>query len=123
MENSPSLSFGRVHFHLGGGGASGVFFYFLRRHIRGYSVCLCPTKRTPGLYGLNFQKLGPCIKNIQLIVFLYGLVCLRNMYLLIHTFSFQKSFAGIYVCNAKNTVKENGTGRATKYIDIKIVGR
>ena len=24
----------------------------LRRHIGGYSVCLCPIKRTPGLYGL-----------------------------------------------------------------------
>ena len=24
----------------------------LQRHICGYSVCLCPIKRTPGLYGL-----------------------------------------------------------------------
>ena len=24
----------------------------LRRYIWGYSVCLCPIKRTPGLYGL-----------------------------------------------------------------------
>ena len=26
----------------------------LRRHIWGYSVCHCPIKRMPGLYGLNF---------------------------------------------------------------------
>ena len=26
---------------------------FLRRHILGYSVCLCPIKRTSGLYGLT----------------------------------------------------------------------
>ena len=25
----------------------------LRRHFWGYSVCLCPIKRTPGLYGLS----------------------------------------------------------------------
>ena len=25
----------------------------LRRYISGYSVCLCPIKRTPGLYGLR----------------------------------------------------------------------
>ena len=25
----------------------------LRRHILGYSVCLCPIKRSPGLYGLS----------------------------------------------------------------------
>ena len=29
---------------------------FLRRHIWGYSVCLCPIKRTPGLYGLTFAS-------------------------------------------------------------------
>ena len=27
-------------------------FSLLRLHIWGYSVCLCPIKRTPGLYGL-----------------------------------------------------------------------
>ena len=26
--------------------------HILQRHIWGYSVCLCPIKRTPGLYGL-----------------------------------------------------------------------
>ena len=28
----------------------------LRRHTWGYSVCLCPIKRTPGLYGLTDVK-------------------------------------------------------------------
>ena len=27
--------------------------HVLRLHIYGYSVCLCPIKRTPGLFGLN----------------------------------------------------------------------
>ena len=27
----------------------------LRRHIWGYFVCLCPIKRTPGVYGLRFS--------------------------------------------------------------------
>ena len=36
-----------------GGGASLLSEQDLRRHIWGYSVCLCPIKRTPGLYGLT----------------------------------------------------------------------
>ena len=30
----------------------------LRRHIWGYSVGLCPIKRTPGLYRLMSRKMG-----------------------------------------------------------------
>ena len=29
----------------------------LRRHIWGYSVCLCPIKRTPDLYGFRYVQL------------------------------------------------------------------
>ena len=32
----------------------------LRRHIWGYTVCLCPIKRTPGLYELN-----PIVINVM----------------------------------------------------------
>ena len=28
----------------------------LRRHIGGYSVCLCPIKRAPSLYGLKQHR-------------------------------------------------------------------
>ena len=30
--------------------------HVLRRHNWGYSVCLCPIKRAPGLYGLRHQE-------------------------------------------------------------------
>ena len=37
-------------------------------------------------------------------------------------FVLQESFAGIYMCNANNMVKENGNVHATKEINIEIVG-
>ena len=40
--------------------------------------------------------------------------------------SLQETFAGVYVCNAKNVVRENGTEHdehTTKEIDIQIIGR
>ena len=37
----------------------------LRRHIWGYSVCLCPIKRTQGLYGLKFQTLNQICTDPQ----------------------------------------------------------
>ena len=37
----------------------------LRRHIWGYSVCLCPIKRTSGLYGLyGLDEIDPCHEQV-----------------------------------------------------------
>ena len=40
----------------------------LRLHIWGYSVCLCPIKRRPGLYG---TRLGICFTGLHLSFYLF----------------------------------------------------
>ena len=35
-----------------------------RHHIRGYYVCLCPIKRTPGLHGLR----NKCLNNLKVVI-------------------------------------------------------
>ena len=42
-------------------------------HIWGYSVCLCPIKRTPGLYGLTKSDLN------EFAVFVFSINCKKIM--------------------------------------------
>ena len=50
----------------------------LRHHIWGYSVCLCPIKKTPSLYGLSRSKMkGTQLNEMELVyccLFLHGFV-------------------------------------------------
>ena len=60
----------------------------LRRHIWGYTVCLCPTKGTRGLYELTFQLSSISLEFILYTTILYSnpvhiTVCVEDEYLFI----------------------------------------
>ena len=46
-----------------GSDISFLFHFSMKRHIWGYSVCLCPIKKTPGLYGIEFKQILYIPKN------------------------------------------------------------